>query len=308
MDTLFQALEQGAVVVDASTRGRVQVTGADARAFLHRMSTQHVSDPTPGQGKLNTLLTDKGRLKDVVIHLDRGALGVLLIGSPGRGPDIVAWLDRYLFSEKVELVDLSAQGSAATTAGVGASALVDKLVAGAGALAPWGFIDSGDLLVAREFDVASDSGLKKSFVVVDFAQPGIAARLGGTVVDSVDGARVRAGAPGLCEITDAFTPLDLGLHDAIHWAKGCYIGQEVIARLDTYQKQSKRLVVVDAAAAPGARIEHNGAAIGTVTSAAGCHSLAVVKLPEDGVVRVHDGERVVDALAHAPPTAQSRHD
>ena len=281
-------------VVDASARARIRLSGPDARAFLHRLSTQHVKDLAPGDGRLSTLLTDKGRLVDVVHHLDRGPEGVLLIGSPNKAGALMAWLDRYLFTEKVELADLTGTGSAALALG----AAVDHFVPGASALAPWAFAEAAGRIAVRTFAVDGPA-----FLVVDLERPAIAGA-GAAPESTLEERRVAAGIPGAGEITDAFTPLDLGLHDAIHWAKGCYIGQEVIARLDTYQKQHKRLVVVDGAQKPGAVVKVGGAVAGVITSAAGAHALGVVKLPDDGPVDV-DG---VVAHAHTPPVRQLPHD
>jgi len=132
---------------------------------------------------------------------------------------------------------------------------------------------------------------------------------------------VAAGIP-VDEIGDAATPLDLGLHDAIHWAKGCYIGQEVIARLDTYGKQRKRLVGViadEGSFAAGDAVLVAGSAVGALTSVAAPWSpalpraLALVKgvdVEADGgvaaVVRGRDGE--VPVRLQGRRAAQAPHD
>lgn len=326
------ALREKAFVVDASGRARLKLVGADARSFVHRLSTNHVKDLPPGQGRLNALPTDKGRIVDLVLHLDRGAHGVLLVGSVGRGPALLAWLDRYLFTEKVELEDVSSSGSAAEVAGRGAPAIVEGLVPGAGGLPPWGFVEHAGRIVARTFNRVDPTGAPvPAFVVVDMERAGVSETLTargvarGTAADA-EVARIAAGAPGEAaaggELVDRHNPLDLGLHDAIHWAKGCYIGQEVIARLDTYQKQSKRLVglVLDdharARAAPGAAVIVDGKPAGEVTSVSPAslgelpNALAVVRLadPEGKHVQVKLGDDVVDAIARMPATAQHPHD
>jgi folate-binding protein YgfZ len=307
-----------ASVVDSSMRARLAVSGADARAFLHRMSTQHVKDLAAGDGRLNALLTDKGRLVDLVLHLDRGEGGVLLLGHAGK--DLAAWLDRYLFTEKVTLADLTSSGSAAELFGPGAVDVAEKLAPGASKLAHWGFVEAGPLLVARDFDLDG----APAFLVIDLERAGVvdalvAAGAQRAAPADLEKARVDSGAPGGGEITDAFTPLDLGMHDAIHWAKGCYIGQEVIARLDTYQKQHRRLVALTvsatgAAPAPletGASVRVSDAVVGAVTSAAGDRGLAVVKLGDDNAavdVEIVSGDRALMAKAERPKTAQRPHD
>ena len=271
-------LADGAVVWSSPTRARVRVRGADARSFLHRLSTNAVADLAAGQGRLNAFCTDKGRLVDVVLHLTVAADDVLLIGGADKGAALVAWLDKYLFSEKVELVDASTQGAVVEVAGARAPVVVDALVAGASSTPTWGFAQAGARVAARAFPRVDAAGVGvPSFVVVDAdaTQAALTAAVqaaGATLVDddAADVARVAAGAPAVGrEIVDKHNPLDLELHDAVSWTKGCYIGQEVVARLDTYQKQARRLMalVVDGAA-PGDAILVDGAAVGEITSVA----------------------------------------
>jgi folate-binding protein YgfZ len=301
-----------AFVVDRSDRARVFVSGSDAAAFLHRLSTQHVSELRPGEARLNCFTTDKGRLKDIVHHVVVDD-GIWLIGHGAlRGADLVAWLDRYLFSEKVVLVDKDADVGAvdvdaATAAGLGADA---------GAL-PWSAAIKGPLVIVRGFDVVDAAGAAAPrFVVV-----GPQSALPAVTVDAAAGRAVdvAAGVPST-EVSEAHTPLDLGLHDAIHWAKGCYIGQEVIARLDTYGKQRKQLVAVvvdaDRDLAVGAAVAAEGVS-GVVTSlvpralgAGRPRALAVVK----GDLAALDAGAGVDVDVAGPArlvaraTAQRPHD
>lgn len=326
------ALQDRALVVDASARARVQLSGTDARSFVHRLSTNHVKDLAAGEGRLNALPTDKGRIVDLVLHLDRGPAGLLLVGSSGRGPALLAWLDRYLFTEKVELADVSTTGSAAEIAGAAAPAMVEALVPGARTLAAWGFVEKDGRLVARTFDRVDARGARvPAFIVIDLERAAVKDVLvaQGAVSASPEDAeavRIAAGVPGEVagagELVDKHNPLDLGLHDAIHWAKGCYIGQEVIARLDTYQKQTKHLlglVLDDGARArlqPGAPVMVEGKPAGEVTSVAPGsldglpNALAVVRLadPEGKAVQVKVGDDVVAAVARRPATAQQPHD
>jgi folate-binding protein YgfZ len=82
------------------------------------------------------------------------------------------------------------------------------------------------------------------------------------------------------ELGDDYNPLEAGLMGAISFTKGCYIGQEVIARLDTYQRVQKRLVMLrfppQAQATPGAALKRDGQTVGSVTS--------VARAPDSGEV------------------------
>ena len=85
--------------------------------------------------------------------------------------------------------------------------------------------------------------------------------------------RVERGAPGYDrELGESYNPLETGLWGSISFTKGCYIGQEVIARLDTYQKVQRHLVSLsfsaDAQVAEGSKLAREGSEVGHVTSVA----------------------------------------
>lgn len=283
----LDALRDSPVLFDASTRARVRVVGPDARAFLHRLSTQHVAALQGGDGRLNVLTTDKGRIVDVVHHLDRGDEGILLVGSAGKGPALLAWLDRYLFSEKVELSELTGPCVEVT---------------GPTELAPWQH--TGDAV--RTFDRVSATGEKVPCVIVlrDVVE-GVRA-----TAEEAEVVRIAAGVPGAGELNDKFNPLDLGLYDAIHWNKGCYIGQEVIARLDTYQKQHKVLACLRGAVVVGAPVSVDDKNVGEVTSTAPFtwgerpNALCIARVAAVTKAKVNG----TDVDVTVPATAQHPHD
>lgn len=274
-------LSSGALVGVGPARARVQVKGRDARGFLHRMSTQAVEALGPEEARLSVLTNRQGRIVDVVHHLTLAEDEVVLIGTKPDGAALVTWLDEFLFVEKVELFDLSAEGAIILVAGKGAPDVVEAMVAGAGALSPWAMVAAERRIVVRTFDLVTPAGEPiPSFLVWDreaeaSALEKVAVGAGATEAepDVLEAARVAAGVPAAeAEVSERYNPLELDLYDAIHWSKGCYIGQEVIARIDNYGKQARRLVglVLDEEGRRRVRagdgIDAAGKAAGEVTS------------------------------------------
>ncbi len=314
-DTDHRYADSMSFVVDASARARVLVTGPGGPSFLHRLTTQHVKDLVAGDARLAVLTTDKGRIVDVVHHVVLEE-GILLLGTRLDSDALCAWLDRYFFTENLAF---AAIGSGALVVDL---ATAEKHVAGASALVAWAAVRKGGLVAVRTFDRVDVAGaVVPAALLVSIDDTALPAADTDAAVDAVDA--VAAGVPGV-EIGEAHTPLDLELHDAIHWSKGCYIGQEVIARLDTYGKQRKRLmsVVVDAATqdpadnviAIGDTVVIGGVVVGAVTSTSTAvpgAGLAMVKLAADvtenpAVVRTATGEK--SAVLKRRHAAQQPHD
>jgi folate-binding protein YgfZ len=106
--------------------------------------------------------------------------------------------------------------------------------------------------------------------------------------ESYESLRVEAGLPGPDELTEDYTPLEANLSRAVSSTKGCYTGQEIIARQVTYDKVTKRMVGLrlDAPVTAGAQVTVEGKSAGTVTSVThspryGSIALAVLKRPHD---------------------------
>jgi glycine cleavage system aminomethyltransferase T len=104
----YRAGREGCALLDTSDRGRVTVTGADATDFLHRLLANRVKPLAAGDGGANLLLTPKGKVQ-FAFDVTRTAEGYELSTPPGGAAGLRAALDRYLFAEKLELVDTSAE-------------------------------------------------------------------------------------------------------------------------------------------------------------------------------------------------------
>ena len=280
----YRAATAGAAVYESGA-GRLKLTGADARDLLNRLSTNLVDPNAPaGEVTATVLTSDRGRIVDLVYVAHCGDHQLLLTGA-GQQDNVTAFLDKYTIMEDIEVEDITGSTALLALTGPAAGAIVS---AAAGGLA-----DDGARVIALPGNPEGEGadGPPRYRILAPAASGGAALgrlRAAGAVAISAAAAetlRIARGRPQYgAEMGDAYNPLEAGLIGAIDFHKGCYIGQEVIARLDTYRKVQKYLVALrfDAGAGVvadlvGARLlDGAGKAMGLVTSA------AVLPPDEDG--------------------------
>ena len=273
----FKAATESAVWYDSSHTGRLKGVGADGLDLLNRMSTNAVVDLQPGEGAPTILTTDRGRILDVIGVVNLGDC-VLLLTSPDRQQPVMEWLDRYTIMEDLEVFDITGETAMITVLGSEAAAALQRqageAVADLGSHhAIQGTIDGRPVTIINR-----PQGTLPAFDVM--VAPGdrdpVAGALTAAGIAPIDeGAyqtvRISAAVPEYGrEMGEAYNPLEAGLIGGIDFDKGCYIGQEVIARLDTYNKVQKRLVTLSLPEGcdvpPGDVLRHEGRDVGVVTS------------------------------------------
>ena len=266
----YQAATERAAVYP-SDAGRLRLAGEDARDLLNRLSTNLVDpDSAPGEVAVTVLTSDRGRIVDLVYVIHCGD-HQLMLTSPGQQQTVIDFLDKYTIMEDLEVKDITDSTAMLTLTGPDAARILGRTPR-ENALVVEHPTDPGDLerpptyhfLITNPDDVARVAGaLEKAGAV------GVGAATAETL-------RIAQGRPAHgSEMSDTYNPLEAGLIGAIDFHKGCYIGQEVIARLDTYQKVQKYLVTLSfradpsqASDLPGARlVNEEGAALGLITSA-----------------------------------------
>jgi len=293
----YRAARSAAVVADRGDVEVLFVRGRDAADLLHRLTTNAIRGLGEGQGAATVFTTAKGRILDLVTVHRTGA-GFLLLCAAGRGQPVRDWIERYTFREQVTVEEGSATHGVFGLCGARSGALVHDLWGLADlplhGVTPIGSAAHAGLLI-RSWPLGGEGYL----VVAPLAALAAlrAAATGAGVKGAVEGARevveagtacleilrVEAGLPAAGrELTEEHNPWEARLQDAISLDKGCYVGQEVIARLNTYDKVARFLVRLSAAHAPapppssgppeeaqafppGAAIR-DGAPIGAVTS------------------------------------------
>jgi folate-binding protein YgfZ len=259
----YEGLTGGAAFVRRTDVGRLRVTGADRRAYLQGLLTNDIEALTAGTGCYAAMLNAQGRMiSDMHVHELGDA--VLLRVPIELTSQIREHLDRFVFSEDVQVADVTKQTAQVGVYGPRAADVVQRMpqTIHATRLAP------DDLPGAAFIVDTSDLG---GFVDGLTAAGAIDATL-----DDFEIARIEAGVPrfGVDMDTDTI-PLEAGIEDrAISRTKGCYVGQEVIVRvLDRgHGRVARRLVQLafdSGAPAPvhGAVVHSGDRDIGHITSA-----------------------------------------
>ena len=268
-------------VADRSNLGRVLATGPDLLGLLHRLSTGDVKDLRPGEGRETVVTNAKGCIVERLFVHHLGDDGVLLVAGPGGAPRVQAHLRQFTFAEKTGLSDVTAATFALAL--LGPKWAQAARTAGIPDLLPYG--SAACTIAGTRVHAARTNGFDAEGILVigpldgagrvRDALVGAAAAAGGEAIeaDALEAWRILGGLPAAGhELTEDHNPLEAGLRGAVSFTKGCYVGQEVVARLNTYQKVSRVLVRLELGPgapvpSPGAAIVHGGSTIGAVTSA-----------------------------------------
>lgn len=261
-----RALADGTGFVDLSHRGVVTVSGADRLSWLHLLLTQHVSELPAGEATEALILSAHGHIEHALYLVDDGETTWAHV-EPGSQGDLIAYLESMKFFYRVEVADRTEEYA------------VVHLPAGSIVQTPEG-------TVARETAHGRDLFLPRadleSFAAASGPPIGVLA---------YEALRVEAHRPRLGLETDHRTiPHELGwIGTAVHLQKGCYRGQETVARVHNLGKPPRRLVFLHLDGSEvklpghGAPIRlaadgEEGRQLGFVTSSARHHELGPIAL------------------------------
>ncbi|MBN3928653.1 folate-binding protein YgfZ [Streptomyces verrucosisporus] len=261
-----RTLADGGGVVDLSHRGVVTVTGEDRLSWLHLLITQHVSELEPGHATEALILSANGHIEHALYLVDDGATTWMHV-EPGTREALIAYLESMKFFYRVEVADATAAYA------------VMHLPAGSIAEVPEG-------VAVRETAYGRDLFLPRGEL------ESYTASLGPAVgVLALEALRVEAHRPRLGLETDHRTiPHELGwIGTAVHLQKGCYRGQETVARVHNLGKPPRRLVFLHLDGSevhlPGhgtpvrlAKDGEEGRQLGFVTTSARHHELGPIAL------------------------------
>ncbi|MCW2810876.1 MAG: hypothetical protein JWP61_1334 [Friedmanniella sp.] len=257
-------LASGRAVVDLSHRGVIAVTGPDRLTWLHSLTTQHLLALAPGVGVTTLVLSPQGHLEHALYGVDDGET-FWAHTEPGAAAPAVAWLDRMRFMMRVEVTDRSDELAVVWSADpLAAEAATAGLVVRSGL----------DSLGGQEYLVP-----RARLEAVLATRP----RVGTWALEAL---RIASGVPRVGLDTDHRTiPNEIGVIGvAVHLEKGCYRGQETVARVHTLGRPPRRLVrlhldgSVDALPASGAALELDGRPVGVVGGSVRHYELGPIAL------------------------------
>jgi folate-binding protein YgfZ len=275
-DTQYSALTGGVGLVDFSDRTQIELTGADRANFLHNLCTNAVRDVPSGNGCEAFLLNVKGHvIAHVLVFVSPHS--IVLETVPGQAEKLLAHLDRYLIREDVQLHDRSSEWGELLLAG----SQVDVLFADHGWPTPAEQLAHTPAQLAelsvwvRRVDIVGPSYLVacNREALDDLMQMLIAAGAVRCDAEVYEAARIEHGTPAFgSDITEANLPQEIDRNaTAISFTKGCYLGQETVARIDALGHVNQLLRGVKCSSAaipnPGTELLSAGKSVGHVTSA-----------------------------------------
>jgi len=228
----YDALRKHAAWLDLSARGKIKLTGEDRGRLLHAMTTNHIQQLTPGSGCYAFFLNDKGRViadANVLCRPDYFLLDV----EPETRQSLYQHLDRFIIADDVTLEDTTDAMATIAVEGPEAASVLER----AGSPVPeaeYSSVEWDQALVAR----LNSTGSAGFFIFAPSSQkPALIARLeaAGTEPADAEAARVvrlEHGKPRYGEdISDRFLAQEANQPQALHFSKGCYLGQEIVERV-----------------------------------------------------------------------------
>ncbi len=271
METQYRAVRENAGIFNRSKRGKVRAEGADCLRFLHGMVTNTVETLAENGGNYAAVTSARGQtLLDVWVHRLQDC--IYMETEPGLATKLIETLDRYLIADDVTLSDESDIWSIWGVQGPRANELVGRVVGRVPADLPEHHV------IIREFEGTPIWVTARSYT----GEPGYDLRIaqndslqralvkaGGTPIGWQVGEilRVEAGIPRYgAEVDESVTPLEAGLNRAVDFDKGCYIGQEVIAKMHFRGRPRRYLTGLIGNTPVSGNITVNDKTVGRVTT------------------------------------------
>ena len=239
IQTQYEALQSGVGIAPCKNRAQIELTGKDRVSFLHGFCTNDIKRLNPGQG-CEAFFTDvQGKtigFANIFCEVNR----IVVETAPGQAEHLIKSLDRFLIREDVQLTDRSESWCALRVAGPAAAGLIEQVFGVEITLEPRHHLRcqwQGQELAVRRVDYISRADYLIAIETSDWQACWDAFEAAAAVPCSesaLEIARIEAGTPNFgVDMTDANLPQEVDRNaTAISFTKGCYLGQETVARID----------------------------------------------------------------------------
>lgn len=282
MDEQYQAITSGVGFARLEDQTLIEVRGEDRAAFLHNLCTNDIRGLKPGSGCEAFFTNVQGKIL-AFANVFCGPQSIVLETVPGQAEALLAQLDRYLIREDVQLLDRTSEWSQTVVAGSQTPDTLASVTSEDPAGAPWnGGLWSHAVARVADHEVAicrvpllgSECWVLRGEQQAVSAADAALESAGAVACDAqtVEMVRMECGTPLYGrDISDANLPQEVDRDEtAISFVKGCYLGQETVARIDALGHVNKVLRGVrlagDEVPAPGTALTQDGSDVGHVTS------------------------------------------
>ena len=277
------AVRNGLGIIDVSHRGRLRLTGTERAEYLHRIVSNEVTKLPSGGGNYAMILTNRGKIiadMNVIVAEDY----IDLITDAIAKEDLHRNLDKYLIADDVEINDITAETGIILVSGVNSGLFIESLLgidvdnleeyqSVNGKIADLSVkcvssLETGEAGFQLHVNSASELSDLWQILIAEGKSFGVAP----VGLKALNSLRLEAGIPRFGnEHDDSIIPLEAELEKAVNFEKGCYIGQEIVARMK-YRGHPNRLLrglEIDSKDLPSEKavIRSGGKQIGYVTSA-----------------------------------------
>lgn len=277
------ACRESAVAIDLSHRGNLCFSGPDTDEFLHRMLSNRVKELMPGEGAYNTFLTRQGKfISDLYMY--KFDTFVVASVAPGLAGTLAEEIDRFIIMDQVEVANETENSFCFGLFGPSSREIITKANMGDPSPEEHGHTTSGNMMIARELWTGEDGyllmGPREEAEPLWRALSNAGAKPAG--VTALESLTLEAGVPLFGkDMTSAVNPMQAGLEEkAIDFEKGCYIGQEVIAKIKYLGQVNRGLVGLkidgEITPEPGAVVYDGEKNIGSITRSAYCPTLDAI--------------------------------
>lgn len=275
----YHAALTTAVLMDRSHEGRFETIGRDRFEIINRISTNDVIHMVVGEGRPTILTSPTGRIIDRLVVYNRGETAVVTTEA-GRSQAVLQYLQRQIFfNDEMRIVDLGAMTKQFVLHGPAAEAIVQTFAPEAGEHDYLECInvtvEGADVILLKRKPLVGSHWVlivpneQAATVWQAVMQNGAAHGLKAAGSLVYNALRIGAGRPAAGrELSTDYIPLEAGLWDEVSFKKGCYTGQEIIARMESRNRLAKAMVTLslEQMVDSPAPLFNEGKEIGTLTS------------------------------------------